>query len=491
MPYTRPAIVSGVTKLHKAFFENLFDGVDEKLSVEDANATYAPVWADERDGGLAAMQKLRFEQEEVRFGLAGDSTGNSSTEWFDLAATALGVAHPALRVEVPHWNDTTQAWDAATVVQAGTTVSTGVKARDTFTRTGDVSGSTPDLGLPWTNDGSNALGDWAMDGSKAVATAETVRSTVLQDMQVDGEMEVRIDFNISTVTASGARSVRFLTSYKSATDHIFGNLAVNQSTGAVTLNLNKRLGNVVTKISPTTDPTSAAIAANTANQDVTSRIKVVGNTVTFTLTRGGTTDTLTGTLTEPDLAAIAGAKKGGVFVSQATNPLPFSMDLFEISLLTAEPSVKATFWNSSVSGSTLAYQESRIATLFPEPLDVLLLSAGHNYSTDAPEVHQGKVDAFVAAFHAVQPGVPIVITGQNPQFAPSGNRAAHNKRQSALKSYCRSRGFGYIPNTEKWLEQANKGSDLVQADGIHPTVGSSGTGSSFWRDRVLDYLNAL
>jgi hypothetical protein len=42
MPYTRPAIVSGVTKLHKAFFENLFDGVDEKLSVEDANATYAP-----------------------------------------------------------------------------------------------------------------------------------------------------------------------------------------------------------------------------------------------------------------------------------------------------------------------------------------------------------------------------------------------------------------------------------------------------------------
>lgn len=43
MTYTRPEIVSKVTKLDKPFFDNLLDGVDEKLSVEEANGTYAPV----------------------------------------------------------------------------------------------------------------------------------------------------------------------------------------------------------------------------------------------------------------------------------------------------------------------------------------------------------------------------------------------------------------------------------------------------------------
>jgi hypothetical protein len=471
--------------------DNLLDGLDERVTLEDANATYAPAWADERDGGLAAMQKLRFEQEAVRFGLAGDSTGNFTNEWFDLAAVNLGAAHPALRVENAHWNDTSQSWDAPVVVQAGTTVSSGVKARDTFTRTAaDLSGSTPDLGPAWTNDGSNAVGDWTIDGSKAVATSETTRGAVFLDMQVDGEMETRIDFNISTVIAAGSRSVRFYTSYKDNANQIFGQAVVSQTTGAVTLNITKRIGNVATKISQTTDPTSAAIATNAADQNVTSRIKVVGTTVTFTLTKGGVTDTVTATLTESDLTALSGAKKGGISVNQSV-PLPFTMDLVEVSLLTAAPLIEAEFWNSSVSGSTLDYQQSRIATLFPESLDVLFLSAGHNYGADSPEVHQGKIDAFIAAFHAVQPGVPIIITGQNPQFAPATQRVAHNKRQSMLRSYCRSRGFGYIPVTEKWLEQTGKGAALVQADGIHPTVGDTATGSSFWRDRVLDYLNAL
>lgn len=43
MPYTRPEIVSGTTKLDKPFFENTFDGIDEKISREEANSTYAPL----------------------------------------------------------------------------------------------------------------------------------------------------------------------------------------------------------------------------------------------------------------------------------------------------------------------------------------------------------------------------------------------------------------------------------------------------------------
>ncbi|QGJ95807.1 hypothetical protein J1770_gp21 [Gordonia phage EMoore] len=34
MPYTRPNIVAGVTRATKAFFENIFDGVDEALTAD-------------------------------------------------------------------------------------------------------------------------------------------------------------------------------------------------------------------------------------------------------------------------------------------------------------------------------------------------------------------------------------------------------------------------------------------------------------------------
>ncbi|QKY78380.1 hypothetical protein SEA_BARSTEN_25 [Gordonia Phage Barsten] len=40
MPYTRPTIVSGVTRATKAFFDNLLDGIDERLTKADADAAY-------------------------------------------------------------------------------------------------------------------------------------------------------------------------------------------------------------------------------------------------------------------------------------------------------------------------------------------------------------------------------------------------------------------------------------------------------------------
>ena len=41
MPYSRPDVVSGVTRITKPFVDNLLDGLDERVTLEDANATYA------------------------------------------------------------------------------------------------------------------------------------------------------------------------------------------------------------------------------------------------------------------------------------------------------------------------------------------------------------------------------------------------------------------------------------------------------------------
>ncbi|QNJ55428.1 hypothetical protein KNV22_gp26 [Gordonia phage Love] len=63
MPYTRPNIVSGVTRATKAFFDNLLDGIDERVTKVAADATYAPKSLE--DGLPAAISAALAEDETV------------------------------------------------------------------------------------------------------------------------------------------------------------------------------------------------------------------------------------------------------------------------------------------------------------------------------------------------------------------------------------------------------------------------------------------
>lgn len=477
---------AGETPILAAELNRLEDAID------GINETAMTVPVGQSDAGLVFMQNVRFES-RIRAGVAGDSTGNNANEWFDLLAATLASEHIDQRYSIPHWNDPTQTWDAATVIQEGTTPTSGVKARDTFDgMSGDLTGRTPTLGgSVWSNDGSNGVGDWTGDGSDAIASTETVRGGQLLDMGVSGEMETRIDFTISTATVASARSMRFYTGYKSAADNVFGAITVSQSAGAALLSIYKRIGNVSTKISAATDVTSTAIAANTADQAVTVRVRREGLGVTFTVTKGGVTDTITAALTAEEASTLSAASKGGIAIVQAA-PLPVRMTLFELTLLNAPAAPDAVFYNTSVSGTRLEYQQARLPLLFPERLDVLFLSAGHNYQQQTPAELHAAIDSFVADFRALWPGTPIILTGQNPEFAPATARLAHNTRQQSLPAYAKTRGFGYIPVTTAFLAQPNKGRALVLDDGIHPTVGAvEDTGSALWRDTVHAYLSSL
>lgn len=493
---TKPPVnpYSGVSRLEvEKLIAQMSD--DRYITREQAETDFATAplvsRTGEHDGGRAFMQNVRFEG-PVRMGVAGDSTGNATGEWVDLVIRRLAAKHPDQKYSSIMLDPTSLNYNAPVTIQPGTAPTSGVKARDTFQGSpGELVGSMPTLGTAWWAEGGNSNGDWVRDGTGgASTTADTVRAAVALDMGVMGDMETRIDATIDTTTVAAARSVRIFTAYKSNADHLFGQVTISQSTGAAILALYKRVGNTLTKINSGSDPTSTVIAANTANQAVTFRAKREGLRFTFTITGGGKTDTLTADVTESDLAAIEGGAKGGIAVTQAAQ-LPLRMTLVELSLLNAAVPDEAIFWNSSISGSRLESQQARLAELFPQRLDVLFLSAGHNYQQRTPAEMFALIDAFVDDFHELWPGTPIVITGQNPQYAPASARLAHNARQKALAEYCRKRGFGYVPVTARWLEQANKGRDLVQADGIHPTIGDTNTGSSFWADRVLEYLNAL
>jgi hypothetical protein len=84
MPYTRPGIVSGVTKLTKPFFDNLLDGIDEKVSKNELSVNV-------RDFG------------------ATPSTGTDYTTWADVtsgfqAAIDYAIANKIGKVYVPGGN---------------------------------------------------------------------------------------------------------------------------------------------------------------------------------------------------------------------------------------------------------------------------------------------------------------------------------------------------------------------------------------------------
>ena len=44
MVYVRPTIVDGVTVADADFFNNVLDGIDERLDQGEADARYAPIW---------------------------------------------------------------------------------------------------------------------------------------------------------------------------------------------------------------------------------------------------------------------------------------------------------------------------------------------------------------------------------------------------------------------------------------------------------------
>lgn len=77
MDYTRPDIVSGTTKLDKPFFENLFDGIDDRPTREEANDTYAPIRS---TGSVLPKGTLaRRYEKPIRLAVFSDSRGEGVT----------------------------------------------------------------------------------------------------------------------------------------------------------------------------------------------------------------------------------------------------------------------------------------------------------------------------------------------------------------------------------------------------------------------------
>lgn len=475
LPYTAPTDV--VTSVN-----GQTGAVDIPVFTDSAVRT--AILANQFDKGEAFVNKLTMKTGDIAVGLAGDSTMNAMDEAADLYMVKLAADHPSLAVGIKHWNDTTQAYDAEVQVSTGIAETGGTVFHDTFSRTSaDLYNSTPDIGEVWGRDGSNASGDWAVDGNKAVRTSDTVVGASIADGAVGGDMRVSFSGALTTVNNSGATRRFFIyLNYVDPANHVYASINIVDTTGVVSVQISKRIANVVTTLYSSA---SGALTANTSKVPYTLAFWRAGTALTFTL--NGTNHTAS--ITADDAIAINAGTKAGFTASAVT--AGDWIDDFKMEIITAAPAKKLTFYNGSFSGSKLDYQEPRVAALFPVPLDVLLINSGHNYGAQTPAQYQTALDSFITAFRAVQPTSGIVITSQNPQKAPASNQVGHLLRQASVRSYAAKRGLGYVPGMEAFKNLPDGGVTLIATDGVHPTGGTTGTGSSLWRDAIANYFDTL
>ena len=432
------------------------------------------------DKGEYLMSKL-LAGADATMCFCGDSTGNETTEWISLLASQLGALYPKMSIDYTLWNDGTQSYAAPTVIQTGTAPSPGIVFQDNFSRVAaELYQTTPDIGAVWGRDGTNASGDWTIDGSKAVRTADATGGFVLADGGVTGDLKVTIVGTISTVGTGTAYNTQIVLKRASTTNRLLLTIAVSTA-GAVTWTLSKVIGGTNSTVAASV--TLTALTANTANQSFTLVVQTSG--LTFSATLGAST--ISGTLLQADVDALALATATGIAAGAST---AMTMDSYTVEQIGATTPPKLTIYNCSVAGTTLSYQQPILQSITPVAPDLAVLSTGHNYAGATPSQFEAFLDSFLSDYTNRFPAAGILITSQNPQKAPAANKAPHFTRQVYLRSYCARRQIGFVPVFEKWNATSGGGVTMIDTDGVHPTKGAS-SGSEFWATQVKNFLQGL
>lgn len=325
---------------------------------------------------------------------------------------------------------------------------------DTFTRTGGLSGSTADTGEEWT---SGAL--WAADGTGASASG-------LNSAYVDIPEATAASASLELVTTAPTAAETFRLGMRATGNGVHGiYLTVGLSTvGGITCVLYVRTatggyrGLATSMFNPQGE-------VNTATPQVLDiSLALDGLTVTATAGTQTVSDTITqaeadelGELLELQAASAGTAPHFRVLEAGAT---------YEVET-PGDPGTPAT------------------DPVYGDPLDVMLISHGHNYGSISGDQYLGVIADFLAFMRERRPStLPLFVT-QNPQFAPAANPVAHARRQAAVRGFARQYGYGYAPVFEHFAAQADGGQAWVSSDGVHPTAPTTptvtaGKGTSEW-----------
>ncbi len=420
--------------------------------------------------------RLETGSGDMVIALAGDSTMNDSNDGPRVWLSDLGAQYPDLRIEYGGFNAATQEMQSplAVLQEGASTGGDGVVVEDTFARTGDVVGSAADTGQVW----ASAPGStWTIDGTKAVCTG--TGGAVVDAGSKD--VTVTADVTIDTTPGAGSKTFALYGAYLAGSTHVWMQVAIS-TTGFVTAHVYKRISGTIGTLATFGN---LGLAPNAPNA-LTMSLSIDGDTVTGTING----ITATGTLAAGD-RDILGTQAG--FGALAASTAGTTLDNFTVEAAVGPPIPAQTLrlYNGAVAGTKLDYAAARIPIMFPERPDVVWFQSGHNYGSDTPAAYIAAVKAFLTAFDAVHSPVPRIAASQNPQRPPRTNAQAadHAARQVALRVEAAKEGWDYIPVLEAYLSDPDWG-NLLQADGLHPTVGPGVTGAQKWADTATAELES-
>lgn len=150
-----------------------------------------------------------------------------------------------------------------------------------------------------------------------------------------------------------------------------------------------------------------------------------------------------------------------------------------------------TIVNGARSGGTIAYltDPTRLAKLSPNyGQAVIFLSSSHNEGTHFGREYLATLDTFrTSALGLFGGGIPIVALTQNPEVSgvSSGWTKEHAKRRLDLIAYGRAQSIDVIDTYGQFLADANWATDYMNADGTHP----NSAGSALWAQTIMNAID--
>lgn len=448
------------------------ENLPERLQDAALNATIlTQVEAGRLDSVDAVFAALDYRKNTpLVFASCSDSTGDQDNEWYELSLKeSFASLWPDRAVDLKRWNKAGEAFYATVPWQTGIFSATSevlnpaaILYKDTFNRTGYASGSSPDVGIPYTSTNGTS---YSTDGSKLVLTAGGTISQFLVQPTIPAETpdfkltaDLTWAYNGSSFSSGEIWVGKDLTNYLRL--HVEG-------TSSATATLRKNIAGTLTTIATFTNPVFNGVLSTQAVS-----LELAGTTVTAKIG----TETVTATLLAGDVTALTAGTREVRYRTSAANYGVDNVTLTGQKTIAATSEInpglpKVTVYNGGAAGETTAYHRSRIATMYPEQPDLVFINHGHNYLTaSSPADVQADFEMFLDALFAVWQPCPVVVISQNPEFG-TGKETAHKGWMLSLRGYARRKGWGYIPTYEAFMKLPDGGSSEI-ADGVHPAIGT-------------------
>ena len=430
------------------------------------------------DGIFAAVSESLNSGRSACMQLQGDSTGNADYEWFRLITNWLGSQHSTAHVKYKVWNDTSQAYDAWTTVQAGASGERHALFVPTWARSHYV----PQAAIPHIGGDIDVRARVSLDNWAAGATQTLVArygSAGFHAWKMEITTGNLLNFAWSTDGTTDITKV-------SSTAPAF--TAGQEGWVRCTLDVDNGLGGYSWKGYTSTDGvTWTEIGSSVTTSGGATSIFDAPQEYEIGA-RGQTGGNIEGKIYEVQIRDGVGGK--------IVSPQP--IDAW-VPRAASGSYVPGTFGGSPtlyvLNGSHpgAAYTYFSDATRHPKMVhpyagSLAFQSCSHNDSENIGHLYLASRKTWLDLTDARAAGSQVVLVTQNPEVAPisAHSIACHARRRNLLMAWGARNGLAVIDTYKAFQDSAGGVAALLETDGIHPNA----TGSQVWADTVTAAFDA-